>query len=775
MANLATWRQAGVVLLVLVYAGMTVLIRRGILANVEANRRVLTALRAKLGISGPATEAAWSESPAIYYTRVAALASTFYFPIVAIAEGLPLASQRAFMVQTAFIVYFLNAEGTAYVHVVNGVAFFHSFIQLTVFLQMPAGGVGVDGMHQRLLFFRSVQTLLQLEQFDVVCCQFIVMCAVIIGARIEFGLYPLTPPMLLIVLVTLPVSLLCLRGMAVKAVSSSHQSWKAFSLPCLPLLLMFPAFFSPLAERRHKLFLTLAAFLLAGALAVIKFSPWIDRTGALTMSVFTAGSKEAQVTKPAALRRWAWLVFYIFSIQLGARTVLAPAWTQSVFMGSLTLHAMGVAYVWRQKSRCVAEALIALAAVLSFMHEEESSIVYLTWVTSWTFFVSMVLQSQEDARGVVVIECNTEDFISHRLKQKYVVISTALLQAVESAKEICPETSELEAMEQLPEVMHILQRSLVEALFGHDLCYLSTVARRIGAGSYTGSLRAASLSQVVVAWRARLPLDVAVSTTDAYDMDLRADWELIWILVARLSSLRNSAWCNVTLSRGPDVDGVPTVDVHLDRDKRIEVDKVARVVMEYLHASVLGTDVLRIPMALASTTAVDKEVSEYAERLPPGLSFAVLDDNLLSRKFLERFIQRHFRPRSVVLMGATADEASAFADHVVEQQPDVAVFDQMLEYDEMMFGSDVAQDARKHGFKGCAVMYTANEQAIEQFVNKGVYDGGFSKSLASKSDLVARAFARAWRKYSQRMQADSGSSQSGSGSDLRKATTTSSL
>ena len=760
--TLPPWRVVALGLLAASYAAMTLLIRRGVLANVRTNRRFIAWLRLRTGIPGVASDAAWSESSAIYYTRMAALASTFYFPIVAIAEGLPLASQRAFVVQTAFIAYFHNAEGSTYVHVVNGIAVLHAITSLTVFRAPPP-----EGVYLRLLFFRSVQTLLQLEQLDVVFIQFAIQSLVIVGMRVEFGLYPLTPPMLLIVLVTLPVSLLCIRGVAVKAIASSHQAWKVFSLPCLPLLIMFPAFFSPVAERRHKLFLTLAAFLLAGALAVIKVSPWIDRTGALTMSVFTAGNKEAQVGKLAALRRWAWLVFYIFSIQLGARAVLAPAWTQAVFLGSLAAHATGVAYVWRQKSRCVAEALIALAAVLSLMREEESSIVYLTWVTSWTFFASMVLQSQEDTRGVVVIECNTEDFISHRLKQKYVVISTALLQAMESAKEISPE-SEPEAMERLPEVMHILQRSLVEALFGHDLCHLSTVARRIGAGSYAGSLRAASLSQVVVAWRARLPLDISVSTTDADDMDLRADWELIWILVARLSSLRNSAWCSVTLSRGPDVNGVPAVDVRLDRDKTIEVDKVARVVMEHLHASVLGDDVVRIPMALASTTAVDKEVSEYAERLPPGLSFAVLDDSLLSRKFLERFVQRHFRPRSVVLMGATADEALAFAGHLVEHQPDVAVFDQMLEYDEMMFGSDVAEDARKRGFKGCAVMYTANEQAIEQFVNKGVYDGGFSKSLASKSDLVARAFTRAWRKYSQRMQADTSSSQSGSGSDAVK-------
>jgi hypothetical protein len=155
------------------------------------------------------------------------------------------------------------------------------------------------------------------------------------------------------------------------------------------------------------------------------------------------------------------------------------------------------------------------------------------------------------------------------------------------------------------------------------------------------------------------------------------------------------------------------------------------------------------PTSTLQDLSDDALLSSY---IPAGLQYAVLDDNRLVRKNLERILTKHLKAHEIsVYRGATLHEASFFPHEIVQVKVDVAIFDECLDYEDdsavTLSGTKLADAARTLGFKGCAILHSAHAHLSDG--NHEVFDGVIEKT-SSKTSLL-KGLELAWATYQQRL------------------------
>jgi hypothetical protein len=138
--------------------------------------------------------------------------------------------------------------------------------------------------------------------------------------------------------------------------------------------------------------------------------------------------------------------------------------------------------------------------------------------------------------------------------------------------------------------------------------------------------------------------------------------------------------------------------------------------------------------------------------IPPGLTYAVLDDTNLIRKNVMRTLRAdpvHCSDASFA-RGDNHRECDNFALEIVAQQVDVAIFDQNLDVldsrggEYSVKGSEIAKQARELGYRGAAVLHTAdNFSNVAQ--EEGVFDGYVSKAASKRTFL--EGLSQAWANH----------------------------
>lgn len=112
------------------------------------------------------------------------------------------------------------------------------------------------------------------------------------------------------------------------------------------------------------------------------------------------------------------------------------------------------------------------------------------------------------------------------------------------------------------------------------------------------------------------------------------------------------------------------------------------------------------------------------------------------------------------MRGDTDAECRAFAQEIVDRNVDIAVFDQNLDIfnsngeEFEIKGSDIARKARELGYRGVAVLHTA-DQYSSIFEENGLFDGYISKAASTHAFL--EGLIRAWENHS-KLQKSQGSS-----------------
>jgi len=134
--------------------------------------------------------------------------------------------------------------------------------------------------------------------------------------------------------------------------------------------------------------------------------------------------------------------------------------------------------------------------------------------------------------------------------------------------------------------------------------------------------------------------------------------------------------------------------------------------------------------------------------LPNGLVYAMLDDNLLVRRNLERIIKLHLKGDvKSFSRGDNMKDCQFFPHELFLREVDVAIFDENLDFgDTTLYGSMLASKARQLGFKGCAVLHSAHA-ALQP--DNAVFDG-FVEKTASRHILVT-GLESAWASYHDRI------------------------
>jgi len=182
-----------------------------------------------------------------------------------------------------------------------------------------------------------------------------------------------------------------------------------------------------------------------------------------------------------------------------------------------------------------------------------------------------------------------------------------------------------------------------------------------------------------------------------------------------------------------------------------------------LRRSSLPPDWTETPSSKASVAMVVEPDAEDIPPLPPSLLIAGLDDSLLVRKNMQHTFQRHLHasPDSFV-RGATYQESLFFPHEIVLTKVDIAIFDENLNYyssnstssstaaaegetddDKILKGTALVVKARKNGFRGCAILHSANLNLASNL--NPAFDGFIEKT--SSRERFTRELSRIWAAF----------------------------
>ena len=338
--------------------------------------------------------------------------------------------------------------------------------------------------------------------------------------------------------------------------------------------------------------------------------------------------------------------------------------------------------------------------------------------------------ARHETAQLIEREQASDHFVFSRLKQKLVGSGHAIQQAMVGSGSAHH---------------NVLAEALAECRYAADLCQLLAVTRKLRNGSYTGAVRCLDVAQAAEEWRSRA-YDVRYPR-DSAPMEL--DWDLVWLLVVR--HVGRGGWVQLDAvsgaAAGDDAGAALRMSVQpaappLLKQQR-DVLSTQALLLSRLHGKVAGPLTFVVP---ARSCAVPRP---WLPSVPEGVLVAVLDDNVLSRAVIWRFCEAILKcaPDSVA-MGATAGEARGFASHLARAQPALAIVDCYLEFDNepMQSGLAVAREARALGFRGCLVMYSANDEAhtTSSAKDAAAVDGFVPKTLSMAK--MKEGFGRAWRK-----------------------------
>jgi len=148
---------------------------------------------------------------------------------------------------------------------------------------------------------------------------------------------------------------------------------------------------------------------------------------------------------------------------------------------------------------------------------------------------------------------------------------------------------------------------------------------------------------------------------------------------------------------------------------------------------------VRVETYQEAPAVIESEPPSPTSSLPEGLVIAVLDDNQLVRKNVARICRSDLKGDELkfLAIGDVVEDCERFINDIIAFQVDIALFDENLDYDEVhRSGTTLAQEARRRGFKGCALLHSAAapgkdlDSAFDGHVEKTADRGQFCENIA---------------------------------------------
>ncbi|KAH9256498.1 hypothetical protein BASA81_005413 [Batrachochytrium salamandrivorans] len=320
-----------------------------------------------------------------------------------------------------------------------------------------------------------------------------------------------------------------------------------------------------------------------------------------------------------------------------------------------------------------------------------------------------------------------ENFLSHAIKQKFASVGTAV-------EHILMHHSKFTTL---------LIAVLKECRMGHARCHSSTLCRNLEQGMRRGEAKTYKANLAEELQKTVMFNELFVPTTKYANTNigLEMDWEIFHLVLTDLAR------------RGLTVlaiqfDNNNMLIIKLNRKAAAHNNRVLEVFVTHLNGT-LNEECIEIafqsshPLLASSPVVVG---GNTPRTVLAKLKFALVDDNLLIRKNFERLMQSQLGiPADRILtMGETEEDCTKFLKRISQEQFDVAIFDQNLDYDNDIKGNELAKQAREMGFKGCLILHSSDAQ-LAKLLESGVFHGAVEKS--AKASTFIDGIATAWQSY----------------------------
>jgi hypothetical protein len=341
------------------------------------------------------------------------------------------------------------------------------------------------------------------------------------------------------------------------------------------------------------------------------------------------------------------------------------------------------------------------------------------------------------SEGLVRLQIEAQAFVDHAIKQKF----AGTYASIEHALKLFDEANVQD--------VGVLRDSLNECRHGHDTCLLAGIicmlqSAELSLGAVPKRERRVEklISAACEEWEH--VFKVPVQMTTAHDAGLFLDWEMLRLVV--------SASCQ----------RLETVKVGFDNNQGVLLvapsPPSSRIVLEWSllkcameqHLEVAWDQrgfIMRGCEVRSMPAVVPRAVAQEEASLPPGLTFAVLDDSLLTRRSVMQIIQTHLQGNmeTSFAMGERVEDVDLFVSRVVNQGADIVILDQHLDYEhdaDEILGTQVAATLRRRGFAGMVVIHTADARVEYHHAPNNHIDGVLEKT--SSREVLRRNLARVW-------------------------------
>jgi len=136
-------------------------------------------------------------------------------------------------------------------------------------------------------------------------------------------------------------------------------------------------------------------------------------------------------------------------------------------------------------------------------------------------------ENNQKTRQILQLDSDSENFVAHSLKQKFVGCGAAIRHAIE----ILPSP----IMNAVP-IHHVLEEAYIECQFAADRCHLASVKRQLQNQSHVAHIVIFTLHDIVAEWQTRVPSTIVIACASAgRSPPLAMEWELAWLLVTKLT------------------------------------------------------------------------------------------------------------------------------------------------------------------------------------------------------------------------------------------------
>ncbi|KAH9249458.1 hypothetical protein BASA81_012820 [Batrachochytrium salamandrivorans] len=309
-------------------------------------------------------------------------------------------------------------------------------------------------------------------------------------------------------------------------------------------------------------------------------------------------------------------------------------------------------------------------------------------------------------------EKEAEIFLSHAIKQKFAAVGAAAEQIL------------------LTYHNELLFRAMFECRMGHDRCHAANLFRKLDQNEprATSKLKFEDVQQQLESTTSAQLLLTSNTVLDKLDgVEVEMDWEMLHLVLtdlARTGQTLAKAWC---------VRKTSHLCLQLERNMPEQPGVILSKLVSELNGDITGNLVtFQVKFQVPNSPPLKQTSLQFQVELGgqhtvlSKLKFALVDDNLLIRKNVDRMLHRSLGVplANLFTAGATMEECLCFPPNIIQYGADIAIFDQNIDFDsgETLKGSDLAFQAKQLGFKGCLILHSSDVNLL-QILSQGVFHG----------------------------------------------------